>query len=221
MHVFLRHGSQGWKTDNGEPLLHSLPSHRPYEKESAHLPTNVSLADFPMKMVTLTEDIAKQGVKRWRVSLKTEIRNLHSQSVTRRGEWHRLLEDFDKQQLSSCVCIIYCAVHIVRDSVSLLELARFSQHMTEGGNSNEAIVPIEAAETTSAWPGKPGALDDLLARYDVEVKLPARQAGAMLYITKATDRHGERTNVIETQAYKLFLVPRPEFLMLSLRAGWQ
>ena len=63
MHVFLRHGSQGWKTDNGEPLLQSLPNHRPYEKESAHLPTNVSLADFPMKMVTLTEDIAKQGVK--------------------------------------------------------------------------------------------------------------------------------------------------------------
>ena len=59
-------------------------------------------------------------MKRWRVSLKTEIRNLHSQS-----EWRRLLEDFDKQQLSSCVCIIYCTVHIVAQTQTVADARQY------------------------------------------------------------------------------------------------
>ena len=52
-----------------------------------------------MKIVTLTENAAKQGTERWSVSLSPEVRGQFQSDVLRRASWAQLCDDFDRQLL--------------------------------------------------------------------------------------------------------------------------
>lgn len=93
-----------------------------------------------------------------------------------------------------------------------LVLLRFHITATE----QRALAPVqEPAQVIELWANEPKDLSELLDNYIVENKVPAGAAGAMLYLTKAETRSGERVDLIAEQKHKLFLVA-----WLRSHAGW-
>ena len=74
----------------------------------------------------------------------------------------------------------------------------------------EAIVPAdeEAAEdpVLPQWTSEPESLEQLLDAYIIESKISGRHPGTSLFLTMATKRDGQCTDVLPDQKYKLFLV---------------
>lgn len=55
--------------------------------------------------------------------------------------------------------------------------------------------------------GEPLLLVELLDKYIVEGRFAARTPGASLYLTHAVARDGSRIQMLDSQKFKLFLVP--------------
>lgn len=84
-----------------------------------------------------------------------------------------------------------------------LVLLRFHITATE----DRVVAPVqEPVQVVEPWANEPKDLTELLDNYIVENKLPAGAAGAMLYLTKAETRSGERIDTTTEQKHKLFLV---------------
>lgn len=56
------------------------------------------------------------------------------------------------------------------------------------------------------WNSEPLDLDGLVDRYTIEGKIPGRVPQTSLFMVLATDRKGERSEVLSTQRFKLFMV---------------
>ena len=159
-----------------------------------------------MKIVTLTENAAKQGTERWSVSLSPEVRGQFQSDVLRRASWAQLCDDFDRQLLgrfndSSKRCLFatqFC-----------MQPFRFAPHLLAQNSSaaSSTAQPLQdtAADTATTWPDEVTTLQQLAETYDIEYKIPARQPGVTIYITKAVNRSGNQTDIVEGQMYKVFL----------------
>ena len=74
------------------------------------------------------------------------------------------------------------------------------------GTAVVAVEPEVAPQVQEVdWPNEPKNLDDLLNAYNVECKSPARWPGTTLYLVEAKGRNGKTENVVDGQAFKLFL----------------
>jgi len=55
------------------------------------------------------------------------------------------------------------------------------------------------------WPNEPVTIDSLLNTYNIETKAAARWPGATMYLVQSQSRSGKTTDIVEGQAFKLFL----------------
>ena len=90
----------------------------------------------------------------------------------------------------------------------MVRFARHTQTQAADAPARISTQRPEAAEGPLAWDGEPSTLDDLNGRYEIEHKIPARAAGASLFICKSTERDGQQTDVCDAQTYKVFLAAR-------------
>lgn len=71
----------------------------------------------------------------------------------------------------------------------------------------EADAEEEEVGPTAFAEGEPTLLVELLDKYIVESRFAARAPGASLYLTHAVARDGSRIQMLDSQRFKLFLVP--------------
>ncbi|CAE7547896.1 unnamed protein product [Symbiodinium sp. CCMP2592] len=175
---------QAWKQNASTQLLAEETGFRRYESEVSGMPASPDPRDYGFKLVEVTADDSQRGVGRYRFSLSPTVRAQYNADVVHRMQWQGLMEAFDKQ---------------------------FARHMQT--QAADAPGPIstrnpEVADGSLAWDGEPSTLDDLTGRYEIEHKIPARTAGASLFICKSTERDGQQTDVCDAQKFKVFLAAR-------------
>ena len=73
------------------------------------------------------------------------------------------------------------------------------------GRARPEEQPAQPIQGQVIWEGEPGTLEELTARYEILHKIPARTAGASLFVTKSAGRDGSVTDMCSQQAHKLFL----------------
>lgn len=82
---------------------------------------------------------------------------------------------------------------------------RFNVVQPSGDAIVEAEQEVEPVKEVEPWESEPADCQQLLDEYVVENKFASSIPGAVLYLTKATNRAGQDVNIIEGQCHKLFL----------------
>ncbi|CAL1173949.1 unnamed protein product [Cladocopium goreaui] len=159
---------------------HVMGDVRPYDP-SAPAAAAVDLEKYPLKLAKVAMDPSKKGWERFRVTLSNEVRSMYVDDAIHSPKWKDLVLDFDRK---------FCG----------------------GTPVCEAIVPAEDEEeempqrTTFAEGSEPDLLSTLLDQYIVECRFAGRTPGTSLYLAHAVRRDGTRTEMVDNQKFKLFLV---------------
>ncbi|CAK9016498.1 unnamed protein product, partial [Durusdinium trenchii] len=157
---------------------------RAYEpKPPAQAPNSkLELSSYPLRLAKVEYDATpgKRGWERYKVSLPASIRARHVEDVVHGADWKQLLEQFDSRFNDSSL------FHL---SAKSLEVA--------------PAEPVEQ-EVLEPW-DEPLTMEDLLDKYILESKMSGRVANTTLVLTRAKQRDGTVSQIVDGQQFKLFL----------------
>ncbi|CAK9073804.1 unnamed protein product [Durusdinium trenchii] len=151
---------------------------RSYEPTPVTPPANVQLTDFTFKLIQVElGDASKSNFnEKYKVKIPVHIRSRYSDDVVFGSEWRELLNDFDK---------------------------KFSTKFS--GPLTPVPTPKETVPEKPAWVGEPGTVQELINKFNIEVKLSGRTPGTTLYVVGSRDRSGKQENVEDRQEFKLYM----------------
>ena len=193
---------QGWKIGK-----HPMGRVRSYEPTPVTPPANVQLTDFTFKLIQVElGDASKSNFnEKYKVKIPVHIRSRYSDDVVFGSEWRELLNDFDKKCLSFHLVLVslfglpYLTIQEPRSPRRIVTFyaesapptgprLRFSTKFS--GPLTPVPTPKETVPEKPAWVGEPGTVQELINKFNIEVKLSGRTPGTTLYVVGSRDRSG-------------------------------
>ena len=155
------------------------------------------------------------GKEKYKISLPTAVRGQFENSVVHREDWHTMLKQFD-ELLPVRMQVLWgnhSIVQIIMIWFKILVPPLVYVALRFGGTAaamTTAVVPATPPETSvpmpDEWLREPASVDDLAAEYEIEFKIPGKQAGSSIFLVKAVNRDGNAIGVGQSQKFKAFVV---------------
>lgn len=162
----------------------------------------------------------KRGWERYKVSLPASIRARHVEDVVHGADWKQLLEQFDSRFNDSSLHAFLVSESFLGWLLSGWSTATQPSQCPNHPNlptlhlhlrfhlsaKSLEVAPAEPVEQEVLEPwDEPLTMEDLLDKYILESKMSGRVANTTLVLTRAKQRDGTVSQIVDGQQFKLFL----------------